>query len=68
MAVYSKKYIAWVLGVLVSIAALIFGASQLLISHDEPDLESVSYGAPSVGVGPSGPPSVGAPTFPPPSN
>ena len=55
---------ATILGILVAIAAAVFGASQLLTSNDEPDVDI--WGPPAVGVGPVGPPHVGAPTTPPP--
>jgi hypothetical protein len=65
MGFYSKKYLATILGVLVAIAAAVFGFWQLVISHDEPEADV--WGPPDVGVGPTGPPHVGAPTTPPPA-
>ena len=70
MAVYSKKYLTLILGILVGISAVVFAVSQILVGLDTPDAQvqgtAVPSGAPSIGIGPTHPPYVTPPTVPPP--
>ncbi|MFA4891528.1 MAG: hypothetical protein WC604_04265 [Candidatus Gracilibacteria bacterium] len=67
--VYSKKYLATILAILVGIAAAVFAISQWFVSQDTPEnmtenSESV-VGDPSTTL-PTTPPHVEPPTTPPP--
>lgn len=67
--VYSKKYLATILAILVGIAAAVFAISQLFVAQDTPEnmmenSESI-VGEPSTTL-PTTPPSVTPPTTPPP--
>lgn len=65
MAVYSKKYLAWILAVLVGIAAVVFGASQWFVSQDTPERVESVVGEPVTGM-PTSAPYVDPPESPPP--
>jgi hypothetical protein len=59
--VYSKKYLTVILGILVGIAALVFGASQIFVGC----VDEKEYGEPYV-KGPTSPPNIPPPTSLPP--
>jgi len=66
---FTKKYIATILGILAGVAAVVFGISQMFISHDLPTIEELNLEdpqEPNAYGGPSHPPSVTPPTTPPP--
>jgi len=66
MAVYSKKYLLFILSALVGIAAVIFGISQYFVSSDTPESESEYVNIVPYSKGPTSPPVVAPPLAPPP--
>lgn len=69
--VYSGKYLAGILSLLIGIAAVVFGVSQAFVSCDTPENEMAeSYVGPGEPFteGPTSPPYVEPPTSPPPGS